>query len=171
MVVEIDLTADDGIPAGVATLSFTVVRRPEHVTATPSLDLGARAPLSGLEPGAARPDDYLAEIGVTVTAPGTTEVELVPEVSNTVGALHGAVHAAMVDEAAASLGRHLLGPAAESVDLHLAFLELGRAGPLRAVATALGDASPHEDRLTAEVRLVDADGRTCSYATVGVVVP
>jgi len=65
----------------------------------------------------------------------------------------------------------MLGSDAETVDLHLAFLELGRTGPLRAVATAVGDPSAGGGRLTAEVRLVDADDRLCSYATVGVVAP
>jgi acyl-coenzyme A thioesterase PaaI-like protein len=74
-----------------------------------------------------------------------------------------------MDAASASLGRPLLGPTAETSDVHLAFLNLARPGPLRAEAVAVGPPSPEGDRLTAEVRLVDPDGRLCSYATTSVV--
>ena len=127
--------------------------------------------MSHLDPGEPPPDDYLAEIGVVAQDPGVVVVDLRPEVANTVGALHGGVHTAMMDEASASLGRHLLGPGAETTDVHLAFLELGRSGPLRAEASPVGSPGADGDRLTAEVRLVDAEGRLCSYATTEVMVP
>jgi len=170
LVVDVDLTADDAIPAGLATLSFTVVARPQHLVDLQFETGAGRRPMSNLEPGQPPTDDYLAEIGVVELGPGVAVVELRPEVANTVGALHGGVHTAMMDEASTSLGRHLLGPGAETTDVHLAFLELGRSGPLRAEASAVGPRSPEGDRLTAEVRLVDAQGRLCSYATTEVMV-
>jgi len=169
LVVEVDLATDDGRPAGAATLSFAVVARPEHLVDVQFDESPQRHPLSPLAPDEPRPVDYLADLGVVSPAPGIATVALTPEVSNTVGALHGGMHTALVDEAAASLGRSLLGPDAETVDVHLAFLELGRSGPLRAEATPVGPPSPDGDRLTVEVRLVDADGRLCSYATTEVV--
>jgi uncharacterized protein (TIGR00369 family) len=171
LIIEIDLATDDGRPAGAATLSFAVVGRPEHLVDIRFDETPARHPLSPLDPGDVRPDDYLAELGIASPAPGIATVELTPQVSNTVGALHGGVHTSLVDEASASLGRQLLGPGAETVDVHLAFLELGRSGPLRAEAVAVGPPSPEGDRITTEVRLVDADGRLCSYATAEVVAP
>ena len=171
LVVEVDLTTDDGRPAGAATLSFAVVSRPEHLVDVQFDESPERHPLSPLEPGEPRPDDYLSDLGVVSPEPGVATVELTPRVANTVGARHGGIHTALVDEASASLGRALLGAGAETVDVHLAFLELGRSGPLRAEATAVGPPSADGDRLTAEVRLVDAEGRLCSYATTEVVRP
>jgi uncharacterized protein (TIGR00369 family) len=171
LIIEIDLATDDGRPAGAATLSFAVVGRPEHLVDIRFEDTPERHPLSPLDPDDVRPTDYFADLGITSPAPGIATVDLTPQVSNTVGALHGGVHTSLVDEASASLGRQLLGPDAETVDVHLAFLELGRSGPLRAEAVAVGPPSPEGDRITTEVRLVDADGRLCSYATAEVVAP
>jgi uncharacterized protein (TIGR00369 family) len=99
---------------------------------------------------------------------GIVMVELRPEVGNTVGALHGGVHTALVDEAAVSLGRQVLGSEVVTGDIHLAFMELGFAGPMRAHAELLGEADPSGRRLTAIVRVLDGDDRVCSYATVEV---
>jgi acyl-coenzyme A thioesterase PaaI-like protein len=89
-------------------------------------------------------------------------------VGNTVGALHGGVHTALVDEAAASLGRKILGPTATTTDIHLAFMELGFTGPMRAEATLLGHPDPDADRVGAVVQVLDGNDRVCSYATVEV---
>ena len=79
----------------------------------------------------------------------------------------------MIDEASASLGRHLLGEGAETTDVHLAFLELGRPGPCGPSRHRDRRPRPRDgDRLTAEVRLVDAR-RPAVLATppIGVVAP
>jgi acyl-coenzyme A thioesterase PaaI-like protein len=171
IVLDFDLTGDDGIPAGTATGSFTVVARPAHLAGVTFDTTAPRRPM--IDP----PDDgsdqltrsYVDELGIAEERPGVVAIELRPEVCNNLGALHGAVHTAMMDAASTSLGRQLLGPTAETSDVHLAFLELARPGPLRAEATAIGPPSAGGDRLSIEVRLLDADGRLCSYATTAVV--
>ncbi len=170
LVLEVDLTAD-GIPAGLATLSFTIVARPEHLVDVQIDTSPGRRMMSVLDPDEPPAGPYLEELGLVVERPGHISVELRPEVSNTVGALHGGVHSALVDEAARTLGVEVLGPRAETTDVHLAFLELGRAGPLLARATLVGGPAPAGDRATVEVEVRDADARLCSYATAEVTVP
>jgi acyl-coenzyme A thioesterase PaaI-like protein len=171
LVLDFDLFGDDEIPAGTATGSFTVVARPPHLA---DVTFDASGPRHAMIERTSDGSDelgrhYLEELGIEEREPGVIAIELRPEVSNNLGALHGAVHTAVMDAASASLGRHLLGPGAETTEVHLAFLELARPGPLRAEAVAVGPPPPQGDRLTAEVRLVDADGRLCSYATTAVV--
>ena len=98
-------------------------------------------------------------------------IDLRIDVANNVGALNGGVQAALIDEAAASLGRLHLGPTAETTDAHVAFLRPALEGPVRAVATLVGGPAPEGDRLTAEVELLDAAGAICTFATTDVVVP
>ena len=171
LVLDFDLLGDDAIPAGTATGSFTVVARPAHLADVTFDQRGPRRPM--IDPAGDGSDvldrPYLEELGLVEHEPGVITIELRPEVSNNLSALHGAVHTAVMDAASASLGRPLLGPNAETSDVHLAFLNLARPGPLRAEAVAVGPPSPEGDRLAAEVRLVDADGRLCSYATTSVV--
>ena len=75
---------------------------------------------------------------------------------------------ALIDEAAVSLGRTLIGPTATTTDVHLGFLELAMTGPIRAEAVPVGDPDPGCGRLTAVVQVLDGDGRVCSHATVEV---
>lgn len=171
LIVETVLSTTDGRPAGTGTLSFTIVGRPAAMADVVIEQPPGRRELSPLPVGEARPDDYATGVGVRSPRPGLAVVELVPEVANTVGALHGGVHTLMADVASSTLGEDLLGPGAETVDVHLAFLELGRRGPLQAEAVAIGPAAPDGDRLTVEVRLTDADGLLCSYATTEVARP
>lgn len=169
LVVDVDLVADGDRPAGAATVSFAVVPRPAHLDDVVVDAVTTRRPM--IDPEGAEPLDrpYADELGINEVTSGIVAVELRPEVRNNLGALHGAVHAAMIEEASASLGRHLLGADAETTEVHLAFLELARPGPLRAEATLIGRPSPEDDRLSAEVRLLDGDGRLCSFATTAVV--
>ena len=169
LVVDVDLTADGGRPAGLATVSFAVVPRPAHLEDVVVDLVTGRRPMIDREGAEPLDRAYVDELGISGPAPGTTAIELRREVTNNLGALHGAVHAAMIDEASASLGRHLLGEGAETTEVHLAFLELARPGPLRAEATVIGAPDPAGDRLSAEVRLLDGDGRLCSLATTAVV--
>jgi acyl-coenzyme A thioesterase PaaI-like protein len=117
------------------------------------------------------PPRFRDELGLRHDGPGEVSVDLRWQVANNVGALNGGVQAQMIDEACASLGRLHLGAGAETTDAHIAFLQPGRSGPFRAVASMVGDPAPEGDRLAAEVTLLDADGAICTFATAAVVVP
>lgn len=166
LVIEVDLVTDATHRVGSAILTFAVVPRPAHLA---DLDVS-------IEPGT-RPMgstderlevDWLTEIGATSPTAGTLVLETRREVQNTVGALHGAIHAALVDEAAASLGRDLLGGACATTDLQLAYLDLGMVGPLTATATAVGTPAVGDRAMAAVVELRDATGHLSSYSTVRV---
>lgn len=165
LVIEVDLVADDERPAGSAILTFAVVGRPPHLT-----DL-----VVAVEPGT-RPmgptdeelvDDWMTEIGADHPEPGTVVLTSRREVQNTVGAMHGAIHAALADDAAVSLGTALLGGPCAATDLHLAYLDLAKEGPFIASAQAVGGPSDGGS-LTTIVEVHDATGRLCSYSTVHV---
>jgi uncharacterized protein (TIGR00369 family) len=166
MVAEMAITAA-GRPAGLATLSFALVERPERAVGVDLSDL------DHVRTGTALPDDeppagaYMDELGLVVEEPGVVHVALRPELANVGGHLHGGVHAAIIDEASTSLGRHLFGGPAEALDLHLAYLRPGVDGPFRAVARPVGGAGG--GRLAAEVQVLDRHERACSHATVTVV--
>lgn len=165
LVIEVDLVADDERPAGSAILTFAVVGRPPHLA-----DL-----VIAVEPGT-RPMgpadeelvvDWMTEIGADHPVPGTVVLTSRREVQNTVGAVHGAVHAALADDAAVSLGTAMLDGPCAATDLHLAYLDLAREGPFTATATPVGGPSA-DGSLTTTVELLDATGRLCSYSTVRV---
>lgn len=167
LVIEAELTADGERPAGAALLTFAVVPRPQHlVNITIDMTPGRRM-MSANSEFEHLTSDYLAELQLSTRTPGIASVELRPVVANTVGALHGAVHAALIDEASASLGRSVFDSDVVVTDLHLAYLELGLSGPLEAVATPVGD--PTRNHLTAVVEVRDGNGSLVSYATTEVV--
>ncbi len=168
LVLDAELSTGDGRPAGLAMLTFAVVPRPDHLVNIVIDTSPGRRTMSRLEGDQPPPGDYHAELGFIEQETGIVMVELRPEVGNTVGALHGGVHTALIDEAATSLGRTLLGPAAVTTDIHLAFMELGFLGPMRAEAELMGAPDPTHSRLTAVVRVLDGNDRVCSYATVEV---
>ena len=171
LVLDAQLHTDDDRPAGLAVLTFAVVPRPDHLVNIVIDTSPGRRIMSSLEADQVHPSDYHEELGFSEQATGIVTVELRPEVGNTVGALHGAVHTALIDAAAVSLGRSLLGPTATTTDVHLAFMELGTTGPMRAEAQLMGGVSPDGDRLTAVVQVLDGDRRVCSHATVEVSAP
>ena len=165
LIIEVDLAAD-GRRMGSGIMTFAVVPRPPHL-----VDLDVR-----VEPGR-RPMgitgevlevDWMTEVGCTCPSPGVVTIESRREVQNTVGALHGGIHAALVDEAAVSLGRDRLGGPCIATDLHLAYLDLGREGPLTATAVPVGAPTTGDDSMAATVELRDATGRLSSYSTVHV---
>jgi len=168
LVLDAELTTDDDRPAGLAMLTFAVVPRPDHLVNIVIDTSPGRRVMSSLDADQVPPDNYYEELGFIEQETGIITVELRPEVGNTVGALHGAVHTALIDEAAVSLGRSLLGPTATTIDIHLAFMELGTAGPMRAEARLVGAPDSASKRLTAVVQVFDGTNRVCSYATVGV---
>lgn len=169
LVIEADLLADCERPVGSALLTFAVVPRPQHlvnitIDMTPGRRrMNANSAFEHLE------TDYLDELQLSVVEPGHASIELRPVVCNTVGALHGAIHAALIDEASASLGRDMLGGDVITTDMHLAYLDLGLVGPLHAIATPVGGAG--SDRLTAVVEVRDGNGDLRSYATTEVTRP
>ena len=164
--IEVDLVGDAGRSAGRAILTFAVVPRPEHLA---GLDVR-------VEPGRRRMGEtdeildveWLIEVAPTVVRPGTVVLESRREVQNTVGALHGAMHAALVDEASVTLGRSLLGGPCAVVDLQLAYLDLALSSPLTATAEPVGRPSVGDRSFAAVVELRDAEGRLCSHSTVRV---
>jgi len=166
LIIEADLFAEEERPAGSALLTFAIVPKPHHIAdvhidTTPgrrSMNRGSK--VDQLQ----RP--YIEELELTFRETGVASIELRPVVTNTVGALHGAVHASLVDETSASLGRALLGGEVVTHDMHLAYLELGLAGPLTATATVLGAAC--QDRLTTVVEVRDANGALSSHSTAEV---
>jgi len=167
LVIEAELLADNERPAGSALLTFAVVPRPEHlVNITITMTPGRRM-MSANSASERLETNYLDELELHVSEPGTALIELRPVVCNTVGALHGAIHASLIDEASASLARSLFNTEAITTDLHLAYLDLGRVGPLTATATAIG--GPANGRLTASVDVHDGNGALVSTATTEVV--
>jgi acyl-coenzyme A thioesterase PaaI-like protein len=166
LVVEADLLADGVRPVGSALLTFAVVPRPQHLVDIQIDMQPGRRPMSNLESDEPPTVDYIDELDLEVVEPGVVVCRLRPEVENTVGALHGAVHTALIDEASTSLGRRLLGGDVVTTDVHLAFLELGRTGPMRASANLVGNAA--FDRLSVTVEITDGNGDLCSYATAEV---
>jgi uncharacterized protein (TIGR00369 family) len=80
-----------------------------------------------------------AALGLRVrdAAAGDLEIALVPYVQNSVGALQGGVVVALVDAAAETAGRALLGADVATMDLSVHYLALGRGGPIYTRATLL----------------------------------
>jgi len=171
LVLDAELSTDEGRPAGLAMLTFAVVPRPDHLVDIVIDTSPGRRTMSRLEGEQPPPGIYHDELGFIEQETGIVMVELRPEVGNTVGALHGGVHTALIDEAAVSLGRRVLGCDVVTGDIHLAFMELGFVGPMRARAELLGEADTSRRRLTAIVRVLDGHDRVCSYATVEVRAP
>lgn len=163
LVIEVDLSDDGGPPIGNGLMTFSVVPRPESVadvTIDSSPGRRSMSQLADTEPACV---DYVGELGFVDLDHGVLQLALRPEVTNTVRALHGAVHTAMIDEATASLARHLMGGEVVVTDVQLAFMRLAHEGPITATARAIGAA--HDGRLTARVELRDAAGTVCSMAT------
>lgn len=167
--IEAELVADEERPAGSALLTFAVVPRPVHLVDIRIEMTPGRRLMNQNSTNEVLDTDYFAELGIGAVAPGVVGVDLRPVVSNTVGALHGAVHASLIDEASASLARSMFGDGAVTTDMHLAYLELGRVGPVTATATSIGD--PADGHLTASVEVRDGDGALVSTATTQVVAP
>jgi acyl-coenzyme A thioesterase PaaI-like protein len=93
----------------------------------------------------------------------------VPRVRNSLGALNGGLLTATIDAACADAASTILGRPAASVELHTAFLELGRVGPVQARAVVLDDTDAAHDlgRATLSVEVVDRgnDDQLLTHAT------
>jgi acyl-coenzyme A thioesterase PaaI-like protein len=136
LVVEVELRGDRDQPAGLATISFAVLPQPPGAPVLPAVEPGRRAMLPGAAVGS-RP--FAEAVGIEHTGSGVVETALRDQVRNSLGALNGGFLTAGIDAAAAGAAAAAFGRAAETVDLHVTFLELGRIGPIRARATLLDD--------------------------------
>jgi len=154
LVVEVSLRGARGQPAGLATITFAVLPQPPGSPVLPSVEPGRRAPLPPEGVGR-RP--FTDAIGLVETAPGVVQIEVRPQVRNSLGALNGGFLTAGIDQAAAAAARAAVGRPCETVELHIVFLELGRVGPVRAEATVLGDleATRRAGRATLSIEVTD----------------
>lgn len=166
LVIEAELLGDRKNSYGFGTLTFAVVDRPAQVKDVEiTIQPGIRS-LSSLPADEPPSRNYIEELPFTIEAPGVLVCDLQPEIANTAGALHGAVHTAAFDEAGKSLARALWGVDGFTTDCHLAFLDLALQSPLRVVSEIMGE--PSEQKLVTRAELRDADGKLCSYATTTV---
>lgn len=166
LVVEVELAAADATPAGLATISFAVLPQPPGSPVLPAIEPGRR---HAVDPAGVGDRPYAEALGLRSPAPGVVEIDVTDQVRNSLGALNGGFLTSAIDAAAASLATSVLGGPAETTELHIAFLELGRVGPVRATARAVGDPDAAADagRLTVEVEVTDAghDDQVLTRAT------
>jgi uncharacterized protein (TIGR00369 family) len=151
-------------PGGTATMTFAVLPRRagnpdlEAVGATPG-----RRSLLPAGPGFAEP--FASAVGIEAVDPsaGRLSVPVIPYTQNTLGALQGGVVAAVAEAAAASAVAARLGRPTRTVDLHIAYLALGRNGPVVTTTDVLGAAG---GRGVARVEVVDTgnEGRLMAVA-------
>ena len=170
LVVEVELFDDRGGPAGLATLTFAVLPQPPGAPVLPGIDLGRRPVM---EPSGGTDRPFHGALGLRSTAPGTVEIDVVPAVQNSLGALNGGFLTATIDAAVAGAATEALGRPAETVDLQVAFLELGRVGPVRAVAEPVDGATGADGRALVEVTVLDggAGDELLTRATAVAVAP
>jgi uncharacterized protein (TIGR00369 family) len=117
----------------------------------------------------ARPFHEAIGLRVQDAAAGAVELDLVPYVVNSVGALQGGLVVALADAAAERAGRALLAREVAATDLSVHFLALGREGPLRTRAQLLrhdGDSA----LFTVELRDAGQEERLAAVATARVAV-
>ncbi len=176
-----DAAAPQRSPLAVATLTFSVLpRRDGNPVMTPlaapdgdagtDSDSGAIAPARQPFIGPAGGFAYDAYDACGFVDHGGGVVELMPSeyVRNSLGGVQGGVLGALVDAATVSA----LGPGFELVDLHLVYLALARAGPIRASAsvpsTSVSSTGSDYAESAVEVQDVGAARRTTVARTVGV---
>jgi acyl-coenzyme A thioesterase PaaI-like protein len=154
LVVEVELHDAARRPAGLATLTFAVLPQPPGAPVLPGIELGRRPAIDAAGVGE-RP--ITEALGLRTVGPGVVEIGVAPQVRNSLGALNGGFLTATIDVAAASCASAAMGRPAETVDPQVAFLELGRVGPVRATATLVGpgSAAASGGRATVEVEVVD----------------
>jgi acyl-coenzyme A thioesterase PaaI-like protein len=154
LVVEVALTGASGLPAGLATLTFAVLPQPPG---TPGLPLARPGPRPALEPRGVGARRFADSIGLRPVDADGMEIDVRPQVCNSLGALNGGVLTTTLDAAAARVAVAVLGRDAETVELQIAFLELGRTGPVRARAEAVGNLGVARDggRVTLDATATD----------------
>lgn len=132
-VVVVDLEATDGRRAGVATMTFALLPRRDGnpVVDAPDAPLGFTFEPSGL----ARAHGLDALCGIETDGhPGDASLEIGPRVRNSLGGLQGGAIAILADRVAADAVAAAAGADAETVDLQISYLALGKVGPVVAHA-------------------------------------
>nr|WP_283251183.1 hotdog domain-containing protein [Rhabdothermincola salaria] len=172
LVVEVELFGDRRQPAGLATLTFAVLPQPPGAPVLPAIDLGRRP---AVEPSGVGGRPFHRALGLRSATPGVVEIDVVPAVQNSLGALNGGFLTSTIDAAVAGAATEIMGRPAETVDLQVAFLELGRVGPVRSVAELVGDRATagHDRRAAFEITVLDggADDEVLTRATAVAVAP
>jgi uncharacterized protein (TIGR00369 family) len=167
----------EGAPNAWATMTYAVLPRNDD----PPLmqPLPSEAERTQIGPASlSRP--VLDAIGVEMDAPGSARVVLPlgGYVSNTFGALQGGVMALLGATGGSSAIEAALGlprGAASTVDLQVAYLAMGRAGPIVSEpdSTMIDDVTETEHAASAVIRLLDrgGDDRLVAVVQVGAVTP
>ncbi len=170
---ELDRNAEGAAaPAAWATMTFAVLpSRGAPPTFAPGAELPIRWSFEG--PGLTVPVDRAVGIRVEDPATGVVAMPVDPYLLNSFGAVQGGVMALVADVAGAEAVGASLPPGARAVvtDLHVAYLALGRVGPIATRAVVL-DGPPGADRVSAVVEVVDrgADDRLTTVVNVGAAV-
>jgi uncharacterized protein (TIGR00369 family) len=167
----------EGAPNAWATMTYAVLPRNDD----PPLmqPLPSEAERTQIGPASlSRP--VLDAIGVEMDAPGSARVVLPlgDYVSNTFGALQGGVMALLGATGGSSAIEAALGlprGAASTVDLQVAYLAMGRVGPIVSEpdSTMIDDVTETEHAASAVIRLLDrgGDDRLVAVVQVGAVTP
>ncbi|UDY34130.1 PaaI family thioesterase [Dermatobacter hominis] len=132
-------TGSGGADRAVGEAGLTFARLPRREG---NLDIGDTPVAYGQRFSMALPDSgldgpYRDEIGVRVVAPeqGVVELDAVPFVRNSFGAVNGGVVASIAAEAAVAVAGTVLDGAVRAVDLTASYLSQGKVGPLRTSAS------------------------------------
>jgi acyl-coenzyme A thioesterase PaaI-like protein len=171
VVLEVEVEAG-GAPAAHAIVAFSRLEAQGEFQQRPRGERLGRVAFGGEGAGFAVP--WRDRLGVTVrdaargaadgAAGGALELPLGPYVGNSLGGLQGGIAVALLDFAAESAGRALLGRRAAVRDLAVHFLAIARTGPLRTQAWLLrrdGDSA----LLRVESRDAGAGERLCALAS------
>ena len=167
----------EGAPNAWATMTYAVLPRTDDPPMMPPLPSEAERTQIG-PASLSRP--VLEAIGIEWDGPGSAGVALPlgDYVSNTFGALQGGVMALLGATAGSSAIEVALGlprGAASTVDLQVAYLAMGRVGPIvsQPDATMIDDITETERAASAVIRLLDrgGDDRLVAMVQVGAVTP
>jgi uncharacterized protein (TIGR00369 family) len=167
VVVEVALTDDSRVEAGLATMTFAILERradtPQYTRDAATGRTDFALPGSGLS----APFAECLGIRVVDAESGRAEIDLSDYVLNSLSALQGGAAATLVDVASAALGQTLFGKPVTTTDLEIRYLALGKLSPFRAQARVLRR-DAHGATLRVEVRESGPDARLCYVATTRV---
>ncbi len=167
VVVEVALSDETGLEAGLATMTFAVLeRRPD----TPQFTRDSAAGRTDFAlPGSGLTAPFAERLGIRVvdSAAGRVELDLSDYVLNSISALQGGAAATLVDVASVALGGSSLGVPVTTTDLSIHYLALGKLAPFRTNARVLRREASGAT-LRVEVRESGPDARLCYVATTRV---